>query len=421
MMDAVHLRELGAHLVQTRASLVYQQPFFARLLMHLPFGFAPCETAYTDMQKIVFDPAFVQRLDERGRAFVMLHELMHCVLKHCTRSRGKLHLLYNIACDIVVNSMILDAWNLTEFEIDGSPMMHTAPDGKEGRVYTADEVYEMLLKNSETQLADLFGVGNRKKGKGAQKPSGDATRDAYAQLEQLYDDNKIDNHDAWENIGNTTFAENVWDTHIKQAAEESKQAGNIPACMERVVRATVHTPKIAWQQVLHDYIQSFCSDYVFSVPDRRFSGDIILPSFQENVYGARVEDIWFAVDTSGSIDDDQLAEAFGEIKDAVEQMDNIEGKVSFFDCEITDPVPFSSVEDIEQMIPKGGGGTSFEVIFSYLAEHMAQALPKVLVIITDGYADFPPEDAALGVPVIWLIVDSDVTPPFGEVLYLTSN
>lgn len=70
------------------------------------------------------------------------------------------------------------------------------------------------------------------------------------------------------------------------------------------------------------------------------------------------------------------------------------------------------------MIPVGGGGTSFEVIFEYLDNKLKDNLPRVIVIITDGYADFPKESKALDVPVIWLIVDSEINPPFGESIHI---
>ena len=81
-------------------------------------------------------------------------------------------------------------------------------------------------------------------------------------------------------------------------------------------------------------------------------------------------------------------------------------------------MPFDSVDDINTMKPVGGGGTSFDIIFECLAEKFEDELPKVIVIITDGYAEFPNESASLGVPIIWLIVGSKVEPPWGERVFI---
>ena len=36
-------------------------------------------------------------------------------------------------------------------------------------------------------------------------------------------------------------------------------------------------------------------------------------------------------------------------------------------------------------------------------------------MLTDGYAAFPDEDDTFGVPVLWLINNESVTPPYGKV------
>lgn len=387
-MEQSIIKKTAHRLIETRTKILSQYPFFGRLLMRLSFGFADCETAYTDMKRIVFSPDFADELDDEQLTFVVLHELMHCVLKHCVRGKGKIHLLYNIACDIVVNSIILEAMNMTDIKICGESAMHIAPSGFEGRDYSAEAVYEMLFEDIDKSFQKRFGKSFS------------------------------DNHDVWERIVDGMLAEALWDTYIDKASKAVGGGSGIPSSIERIIGNINHQSKISWKQVLHDFIQNVHSDYVFAPPDKRYDGDVLLPSFQENIYGSRLENIWFAIDTSGSISGETITEAFEEIKDAIAQIDNVEGYISFFDCEITEPVAFSSVEDVNSIKPVGGGGTCFDVIFKCLAEKFEDELPKVLVIITDGYASFPDESVALGVPVVWLIVDSEVEPPWGEVVHI---
>ncbi len=386
MMDQNTIQKIAYRLIDVRANTLSKYPFFGRLLMRLPFGFADCGTAYTDMKHIVFSPEFADKLDDEQLTFVLLHELMHCVLKHCTRGHGKIHLLYNIACDIVVNSIILEAMDKVNFAICGENAMHIAPDGNEGRIYSAEAVYEMLIKDVNNDFQKKYGVS------------------------------LIDNHDIWGNINDSSLSEELWDRYIDEASKEAGRGSGIPHSIRRLISNTNHQAKISWQQVLHDYIQNTRSDYVFAPPDKRYSGDIIIPSFQENVYGEKLENVWFVIDTSGSMSEIAVAEAYEEIKDAVEQIDDIEGYISFFDCEITEPMPFNTVEDINSMKAIGGGGTSFDIIFKCLADKFEDNLPKVIIIITDGFAKFPEESAALDVPVLWLIVDSVVKPPWGTIV-----
>ena len=51
---------------------------------------------------------------------------------------------------------------------------------------------------------------------------------------------------------------------------------------------------------------------------------------------------------------------------------------------------------------------------------MAAQPPLSIVILTDGYAPFPQESAARGIPVLWVIQNEPerIKPPFGKTIYL---
>lgn len=67
---------------------------------------------------------------------------------------------------------------------------------------------------------------------------------------------------------------------------------------------------------------------------------------------------------------------------------------------------------------KGGGGISFHAVFEYLEKYMEEDLPELILILTDGYADFPKEETAMGIPVMWVIIGSEIQPAFGECIHL---
>ena len=68
--------------------------------------------------------------------------------------------------------------------------------------------------------------------------------------------------------------------------------------------------------------------------------------------------------------------------------------------------------------PKGGGGTSFHIIFEYVEKFMQDELPVSIVILTDGFAPWPAEADALGIPVLWIINNEEAQPPWGKVARL---
>ena len=66
-----------------------------------------------------------------------------------------------------------------------------------------------------------------------------------------------------------------------------------------------------------------------------------------------------------------------------------------------------------------GGGNDFGEIFRYMKKNMMDDPPAYIVIITDGYDTFPKEEEAMGIPVLWLINNVSVNPPWGKVARIT--
>ncbi|MBE6827488.1 MAG: hypothetical protein E7514_02595 [Ruminococcaceae bacterium] len=426
MTETANIHELTEKLFTVRRKLLDDYPFYGRLLMRLKLAFDECGTAYTDMEYIVFDPSFISSFNEEQLTFLMMHELMHCILKHCTRSCGKINEIYNIACDIVVNSLVLDAMGLDDILINGIAAMHTLSDGTEGKLKTADEIYNSLIGNDSKSKDKNNGKG---KGNGKGKNSGQdpGKSDKKSDNDDGNDGNSgeagniaggcIDSHDAWEHIKQqASHLEELWNKAVCDAADmTAASCGSIPANMKRVICEIRHSSLVDWRHVLRSHITSDRYDFDFSRPDRRYDGDIILPSFRENIYGQKIENIWIAVDTSGSVSKELLSEFMFEIKDVIYQIGNVSGFVSFFDSAITEPVPISS-DDEPQLEPVGGGGTDFFQIFGLLKTFFPDELPKVVIIFTDGYAEFPEEKDALGTDVIWVIAESGIVAPWGETI-----
>ena len=109
-MDEMKVKNAVRRMTEERALLIKNNPFFGHLSMGLQLACAPCKTACTDGSRLIFDPAFAEKLSDQELQFVILHEVLHCVFRHCIRGKGLHSVLYNIACDIVVNSTILAMW-----------------------------------------------------------------------------------------------------------------------------------------------------------------------------------------------------------------------------------------------------------------------------------------------------------------------
>ena len=394
-------------LLLSRMRILCNHGFFGLLLMNVVFSIDEnVETACTDGYRIIFGTEFLETLSDSELDFVMIHEIMHIVLKHSMRREYRDNKLFNVACDIVVNSNILLSNNndLSSITLEKyGESMHLAPDGSEGHNYTAEEIYTLLLNrndktdddNDEDDVEDFSAYG------------------------VIIPDNTWDDHSRWDTYADNTLIRKKWDEQILSAAlaiesrDPNNEYGMLPAFMRRPLNE-LRSPQIDWRTILNNFVQDEIVDYSFSPPDRRFyESDYFLPDFNDT--DNCVKDILFMIDTSGSMSKEMITAAFSEIKGAIEQFSGkLKGWLGFFDTNVTEPKEFKDVTDIMSMIPIGGGGTSFHPIFNYVEKHM-ETPPTSIIILTDGMADFPNEEIANGIPVLWLLNNETENPPWGKV------
>lgn len=437
--------ELVERIVRMKIRMLNEHPFFGLLVQHLIFAVdEEISTACTDGERIYFSPQFCSQLDDDGLYYVTLHEIMHVVLGHCFRGADRDNRLYNIACDIVVNSTIMGEYGFTDIDLGEAygKMMHKAPDGKEGRIYTAEDVYAMFLENAKEigvnapskngeSSSDSKGSPSNNSGNNSQNSGQGITAKERARISReekrgsentpsSSDNNQgktfEDDHSRWGSFEKSSAEEGIWKQRVRDAVSVMSSAckgwGNSSSLASRVLKDM--TPILDWRVILNNFIQEDVIDYSFASPDRRFQdSSFILPSFSE--VDASVRNIWIAVDASGSVSQRELSQAISEIKNAIGQFSFFEGYLSYFDSYVTRPIPFSSVREVDQIPSLGGGGTSFVEVLDYRRKKMADMDISLIIIITDGYAPWPKEGMAEGIPVLWIINNKSVTPPWGVV------
>ena len=422
-MDQTKVKQTVRRMIEARALLVRDYPFFGHLSMGLQLACAPCETACTDGSRLIFDPEFAEKLSERELQFVILHEVMHCVLKHCIRGKNLHSLLYNIACDIVVNSTILDMWGLNGDGGNGFGIGNgkdfgsgRGKNGKDSKVL--DKIGYAGTLDRENSIRG-GAVSREKSIPGTGVPEDIHETDEENRQADVPDISFFDRHDLWQGICDKTQLGDDWNGRIRNAIKECGNFTGMPQSIRKVVQELAERTGLDWKQLLHDFLQFDQYDYTFVSPDRRYAeADVYLPAFNVDEDDGSANDIWVCVDTSASISEEELACAMTEILDAMRQV-RLKGKVSFFDSNITEPKPFETETELKVITPSGGGGTSLQIIFDYLQERIYPELPKAILVFTDGYAWWPEEKDALEVPVLWLIskVGKD-DAPWGHVARL---
>ena len=444
------IEEYIRRLLKSRMRILCSNGFYGLLIMHMKFALdEDCETAATDGVKIFFNPAFLDRISDSELDFILMHEILHVVLQHCTRNGDRDNEEFNIACDIVVNSNILKSCGMDKRKItlkEYGESMHLTPDGKEGYLYTAEQVYEMLQKKGQNRKTSKMpgsgsgsgkgnkscsaksnnkkisaNSGNGKKG-GSSDGAGKGSPESASCMNKQ--DESWDDHSKWKMMKEDDYLQDVWVKWFEDACEAIKirdpnnSRGLVPVFAVRILNE-LKNPQIDWKTILNNFIQQEIADYSFMPPDRRMEEcDFFLPDFNEKE--DIVSDILFMIDTSGSMSDDMVTAAYSEVKGAIDQFDGkLNGWLGFFDAAIIEPKPFEDESEFRIIEPVGGGGTDFAIIFEYVKQYMTDKLPASIIILTDGFAPFPPESAAMGIPVLWLLNNEEVEPKWGKVARIT--
>jgi predicted metal-dependent peptidase len=198
------------------------------------------------------------------------------------------------------------------------------------------------------------------------------------------------------------------------AAATVDGAGNLPAGVKRLIQELTE-PQMNWRELLRMQLESTIkSDYTWMRASRKgWHMDAVMP-------GMKVDpmiDIAVAMDASGSISETMLKDFLGEIQGIMDSFPAYKIHVFTFDTEAYNPAQYDSdnLDDICDYEVKGGGGTDFDAIYSYLKENEIE--PKRLVVFTDGYpfGSWGDENYA---DTVWILHGTTtIEPPWGQYAY----
>jgi predicted metal-dependent peptidase len=379
----------------------------------------------TDRGQLVVDPAAVVEWEDKwGQdviAGVLAHEVLHVVLQHVLRRGNRDPRRWNIAADLYINGLLVDAgWKLPPCGV--FPMQFRDRDGKTfPHGLTADEYYDLLDGSQNEQGQDGASEGNGEEGPcsgscgtgaGGEKLDGEpAPGDVDEDGEQILGRSEGELRGIAEQAARAT------------AEAAAKGVGNVPSSLRRWADQTLQPPKVQWHQILkragqHAINRAGRGKRTYSRPNRRqacMGGHPRTPVLASR--RATQCDVWFAVDTSGSMG------ANTELRRAASELDGVlkrkAGRMSVLACDVRVQGKPKHVTSIQEVLPMlaGGGGTDFRPIFREYDETPAKERPKLIVVATDGCGPAPAA-APKGVEVIWLLVGRHRKQPcsWGEVI-----
>jgi len=424
--------KIEAKLSRARTQLLLNQPFFGTLCLRLKLqATTSFPTMATDGRRLIYNPAFVERLTPAELEGVLAHEVMHCALAHHCRRGERAARLWNRAADYAINPILIAS---------GMSLPKDALIDSQFADLGAEEIYAQLSKQkpgsfvaqgqppSKGQSGDS-GAGDHGAGEGSAQASSDLTQPVPPSAQPQPDmgsavsaspDNvreggfgevldAVGEDDKAASQAESSRQTREWAIAAEQAMRSAKACGREPAGMERKLQAARES-RLDWRAILREFIAA-CnpSDYRWSPPNRRFvSSGLYLPSVEPRGVG----EIAIVVDTSGSIGEQELEQFAGEINAIASDAEPSAMYVIYCDAEVQIVQKFCPKEPITLSL-RGGGGTDFVPPFRWLEENGIE--PKCLIYLTDLCCDSFPETPEY--PVLW-VTDSRKSAPFGETLHV---
>jgi predicted metal-dependent peptidase len=348
-------------------------------------------TACTNGRDERYGRAFVKSLRDQELNFLVAHENGHKMYRHLTTWRklhDEDHALANQACDYVINLMLKDL-DPTESVI----AMPRYPSGHPMAGKVMGLVDERFRGMNSKQVFDIL-KQEKEDGDGG---SGDGEGGGG-----------MDDHD-WQDAKDMSDEEKKeLEREIDQAIRQGmmarqKFAGSGADGLDREL-AELLEPKINWREVLRDFVKSTCNAKDASSwrrVNRRFlSTGMYMPT----LIGEKVGHLVIAVDTSGSVGDEELGEFLSEVKGIAEEVNPACVDLLYWGSSVVQHETYGDGEAaniIASTRPKGGGGTSPSCISEYLKEKNIK--PECVIILTDGCVgdDWGSEWTA---PTLWCIV-----------------
>jgi predicted metal-dependent peptidase len=350
-----------------KAKLILEQPYFGTIASSLKCELNEnIQSFKTTPKKFEYNDDFIDTLRDEQIAYTLTNCAMHYALDYKHRQESRIQWLWKLAQDYAINSLLINnGMNAPKY------INHDIRFDK----ISAEEIYNTLEDEIDDKQEEHDSV-------------------EHIHYEQEIVDKEVDKSI----IDNNT-----------QILNKAKKYGDLPLGIEILI-PELNDSKIDWKNELYEVIeQSIKFDYRLSPPNKRFlSMGVALPSL-----GGSKAKIVIAIDSSGSIDNEQLRIFLSEVQGIMNQFENFEIDLITADVKVHEHIILQPGDILEQKII-GGGGTNFENTFTYIQNNIHDI--TLFLYFTDGIGKFPKEESTF--ETIWVITNDKVKVPFGRCIQL---
>ena len=411
-METAH-RQAWEELARCINQLILKEPFYGHLLGSVirdiststPTMAVGAKGAQLTLQ---VNPDFLMHLKfsrdpaRCERTAVIKHEALHLVFKHVFRQENRHPQIYNLAADIVVNQFVMP-WGLPE----GAITLETFPDLKLKPDKSLDWYYDRLTSvrdNPETA------------------PKSAEILDRLLQEPEVWDLENVPglkrgDHHLWGKAHDidSQVADSILDRLIVQSRDRagSRGWGMLPNRIKELIDAAVERrkPKLDWRRVVRLFAASSRKTRVVNTMRRRSKRYGTYPGIRVH----RFQRLAVAIDTSGSVSDDELSDFFAEIHGIWRQG----AEITIIECDaaVQRTYPYNGILPTRVA---GRGGTTFNPVFTWLNSNRMVRYDGC-IYLTDGGAAAPTVQPSC--KLLWVVTSDGVVGEhlrFGRAIQLPS-
>lgn len=393
------------------------------LRVEAPNIYAMGVTAVGRRFALLYNPTWIDESSFEFVVGVIEHEALHLVMEHLSRSlrfRATLagndlkffsEILDQYAADMAVNSLLVKSNKWMERNKSADSMVLPAHYG-----LPPDKSYEWYARQLMQKTQDDPDLCNKLRAGLAQGDEPGVHADwagAHADwgkmCEKLSDEEK-------ESLAHELDRQ-AREIIKKVAADYRKMCGSVPGHLQSQIEAILEPPRISWLRILRTVVvntKKYRWRRSVSRPTRRHVGVPGLANFPGRVKD-RVFHVVFAVDTSGSMSEPELALAFNELQH-LQKVDPFI-KITIIEADI----PVQKVYEVhcnDEIDPvfTGRGGTNFDAALCEAKKHE----PDIMFYYTDGGASAPKATSRVKCPFFWLLTPTGNNPDkqWGRVLHM---
>ena len=362
------------------------EPFFSSIVMNLKkVKTVSIPTAGVTVKGnsivLYWNPDFVRNLSQKHFFGLMKHECYHLIYQHVLARKQEPHLLWNIATDLAINSMIKEDYLPDGGLVPGKPFKDVSntsltKEQSERHKNMSDFIASLpALKSSEWYMDAL-----------RQNPEvSDAFEQAFGKGESAGFDVHLD-PDGDMSASDIEIMKGKIKEVVKSAAEKANKRsdgwGNVSMSVRDQIMNAL-SEKIDWKKTL----QYFCGTKQKTSKSRTFRRiNRKYPYIHPGVKSKRTSSLAIYIDQSGSVGDDGISMFFGALESLAK---NVSFKVFHFDTVVDKDSEYSWRKGQKYRTPMRTltGGTCFDTVEDHFRTRAAEF--DGYVVMTDGCAPKP--------------------------------